>query len=120
MLLEVMFSMSLLHPSYLVSMRGFLKTMSWAWHEIPRKVPEPEKIDHFLKTLRAAVYARVSAGLKSEHKLLWSMLLALQATGICARTRMITGNDTLTLMQAVVMVYKTCEDKLMTCVGSWV
>lgn len=81
MLLEVMFSISLLHSSYSVSIREYRKTMASAWHEIPRKIPEPEKMGYFLKTLRAAIHSRVSASLKPEHKMLWSLLLALQTTG---------------------------------------
>jgi hypothetical protein len=80
-----MFSISLLHSSYLVSIGEYRKAMASAWHEIPRKVPEPEKMDYFLKMLRAAIHLRVSASLKPEHKMLWSLLLALQTTGTWLR-----------------------------------
>lgn len=85
-LLEAMYSMSLLSPMYVVSVKMFLKSMERAWKEIPNKIADAEKLDVFVEQLRVAMHLQVSAGLMPEHKLVWSLLLALQTTGIASIT----------------------------------
>jgi hypothetical protein len=54
-----MFNVSLLDPTYIVSMKIFLKSMAKTWHAIPRKIPDSEKSAYFVDQLRAAVYSQV-------------------------------------------------------------
>jgi hypothetical protein len=82
-LLDTMFSISLMKSIYLVSVKMFLKTMGKIWLEIPRKVAEADRLRYFVVQLRVSINSQVSAGLIPEHKLVWSLLLALQATGMC-------------------------------------
>ena len=80
-LLESTFSISLLDPTYVMSIKMFLKTMAKTWHSIPTKIASSERTEYFVEKLRAEICPQVSAALKPEHKLLWPLLLALQATG---------------------------------------
>ncbi len=82
-LLDTMFSISLMKSTYLVSVKMFLKTMEKIWLEIPRKIAEVDRLRYFVEQLRVSMNSQVSAGLIPEHKLVWSLLLALQATGMC-------------------------------------
>jgi hypothetical protein len=58
--------------------------MEKIWHEIPRKILEADRLGYFVEQLRASIFSQVSASLMPEHKLVWSLLLALQATGQCS------------------------------------